>query len=182
MWPRPMPRAGARASRQWRFTATVPRHTALNTSMDAKKEPFGLDAGGLTVLAHVAAGQHAAEADLKALEAKMGEKVEVSAKQVIAEPHRSRDALKGIARASATPVLAVSTPMSLYGRRQRFGAESEWTAESRAPSPAGGARVDHAISSPLPDTRANITVGLYPTGQPGESSSGWPRRARPSPA
>ena len=56
----------------------------LNTSMDAKREPSALDAVGSRVLAHLAAGQAASEADLKALEAKISDKVEVTAKQVVA--------------------------------------------------------------------------------------------------
>ena len=54
----------------------------LNTSMDAKKEPSALDAVGSRVLAQLAAGQPAAEADLKVLEAKGGEKLEVTARQM----------------------------------------------------------------------------------------------------
>src|SRR5208337_1551913 len=56
----------------------------LNTSMDAKREPSALDAAASRVLAQLAAGYRAAEADVKALEAKIGEKLEVSARQVIA--------------------------------------------------------------------------------------------------
>jgi ribonucleoside-diphosphate reductase alpha chain len=140
----------------------------LNTSMDAKKEPSALDAAGTRVLAHVAAGQQAAEADLKALEAKMGEKVEVSAKQVIAAAASFQNALKEIARASATPVLAVSTA----DESLREGAKDP------AQDPNGPPR---AVRHRLPEERASIThkfsigghegyvtVGLYPSGQVGE--------------
>jgi ribonucleoside-diphosphate reductase alpha chain len=140
----------------------------LNTSMDAKKEPSALDAAGTRVLAQVASGQHAAEADLRALEAKMGEKVEVSAKQVIAAAASFENALKEIARAFAIPVLAVSTADEslLQG------------AKDPAQDPNGPPR---AVRHRLPEERASIThkfsiaghegyitVGLYPTGQPGE--------------
>jgi ribonucleoside-diphosphate reductase alpha chain len=56
----------------------------LNTSMDAKKEPSALDAVGARVMASLSANQPAAEADLKSLQAKIGEKLEVTATQVIA--------------------------------------------------------------------------------------------------
>ena len=52
----------------------------LNTSMDAKKEPSAVDAAGQRVMAQLAAGQPAAEADMKTLEAKISEKLEVTAK------------------------------------------------------------------------------------------------------
>src|SRR3954453_17779874 len=61
------------------FKGTQP----LNTSMDAKKEPSALDTAGTRVLAQMAAGRVPSEADVKALEAKIGEKLEVSAKQVL---------------------------------------------------------------------------------------------------
>ena len=56
----------------------------LNTSMEGKREPSALDAAGQRVMAQLAAGQPAAEADLKTLEAKISEKLEVSVKQVLA--------------------------------------------------------------------------------------------------
>src|ERR1019366_5020321 len=55
----------------------------LNTSMDAKKEPSTLDVVGSRVLAQLAASQPAVEADLKALEAGNGAKLEVSARQML---------------------------------------------------------------------------------------------------
>ena len=56
----------------------------LNTSMDdAKREPSPLDAAGGRVLTQLAAGEPGADDDLKALEAKAGEKLEVTAKSVL---------------------------------------------------------------------------------------------------
>src|SRR5208282_1631531 len=52
----------------------------LNTSMDTKKEPTPLDLAGARVLANLALGQPAAEADVKALEARSGDKLEVTSK------------------------------------------------------------------------------------------------------
>jgi ribonucleoside-diphosphate reductase alpha chain len=134
----------------------------LNTSMDAKKEASALDTVGSRVLAHLAAAQPAAEADVKALEAHGNEKLEVSAKQMMAAAAAFDNALDVIAKAAAAPAL---------------DANSE---------PAGNQAQDlngppRAIRHRLQDERASIThkfsiaghegyitVGLYPNGQPGE--------------
>jgi len=140
----------------------------LNTSMDAKKEPSALDAAGTRVMANLSAGQVAAEADLKALEAKIGEKLEVTAKQVIAASAAFQNALEEIAKAAAVPVIAASPTMSA----------AQMQAKDPAQDPNGPPR---AVRHRLPEERASIThkfsiaghegyitVGLYPTGQPGE--------------
>jgi len=130
----------------------------LNTSMDAKKEPSALDAVGSRVLSQLAARQPVAEADVKALEAKIGEKLEITARQVIAASAAFQYALDEIAKAAA-PV----TPSH---------------SKDPAQDPNGPPR---AVRHRLPEERASIThkfgiaghegyitVGLYPTGQPGE--------------
>jgi ribonucleoside-diphosphate reductase alpha chain len=137
----------------------------LNTSMDAKKEPSQLDAVGTRVLASLAAHQPAAEADLKTLEAKIGEKLEVTAKQVIAAAEAFQKNLEEIARAAAVPVLTATAAAATEIPRE-------------AQNPNGPPR---AVRHRLPEERASIThkfsiaghegyvtVGLYPTGQPGE--------------
>ena len=116
----------------------------LNTSMDAKKEPSPLDAAGSRVLAHLAAGQPAAEADLKALEAKAGEKLEVTAKQVIAAAAAFQHALDEIAKAAAVPVLTPSAALDAApGAGKAAAQDLNGAAARRAPSPAGGARLHH---------------------------------------
>ena len=77
----------------------------LNTSLDAKKEPTALDVAASRVLAQLATGQAAAEADVKALEAKVGDKLEVSAQPVVAAAAAFQKALDEIAKAAAVPVL-----------------------------------------------------------------------------
>jgi ribonucleoside-diphosphate reductase alpha chain len=138
----------------------------LNTSMDAKKDPSVLDAIGSRVLGHLAAAQPAAEADLKALDAKSGEKIEVTAKQLSVAATAFQKALEDVAKASAFMVLTTA----------------------KAAEPAEGVREVQDTNGPpravrhrLPEERASIThkfsiaghegyitVGLYPTGQPGE--------------
>jgi ribonucleoside-diphosphate reductase alpha chain len=137
----------------------------LNTSMDAKKEPSALDAVGARVLAQLAANQPVAEADFKVLEAKIGEKLEVTAKHVIAAAAAFQYALDQIAKAAAVPVLTASPVMTTQPK-------------DPAQDPNGPPR---AVRHRLPEERASIThkfsvgghegyitVGLYPTGQPGE--------------
>jgi ribonucleoside-diphosphate reductase alpha chain len=140
----------------------------LNTSMDAKKEPSALDAAGMRVMANLSAGQMASEADMKALEAKIGEKLEVTAKQVIAAAAAFQNALDEIAKAAAVPVITASPMMSA----------AQSLPKDPAQDPNGPPR---AVRHRLPEERASIThkfsiaghegyitVGLYPTGQPGE--------------
>jgi len=143
----------------------------LNTSMDAKKEPSALDVVGSRVLASVGAGHQPAEADLKALEAKISEKLEVSAKQVIAAAAAFQNAMEEIAKAAAVPVLTATPAPAPVAAAQERRTDSEQ-------DPNGPPR---AVRHRLPEERASIThkfsigghegyvtVGLYPTGQVGE--------------
>jgi ribonucleoside-diphosphate reductase alpha chain len=135
----------------------------LNTSMDAKREPSPLDAAGARVLAQLAIGEPAVEADLKALETGIGGTIEVSTKPIIAAANAFQSALDEIAKAAAVPVLQ-PTP----------DAAEESTAQDLNGPP-------RAVRHRLQDERASIThkfsiaghegyitVGLYPSGQPGE--------------
>jgi ribonucleoside-diphosphate reductase alpha chain len=138
----------------------------LNTSMDAKKEPSALDVAGSRVLAQLALSQPAAEADLKALQAKPAEKLEVNAKQVVAAASAFQHSLEEMAKAAAVPVIA--SPATFEANHSKDPAQD----------PNGPPR---AVRHRLPEERASIThkfsiaghegyitVGLYPTGQPGE--------------
>jgi ribonucleoside-diphosphate reductase alpha chain len=133
----------------------------LNVSMDAKREPSALEAVGSRVLGRLDAGQPAAEADVKALEAKPGEKLEVTAKSVALVASSFQCALAEIAKLAAAPAAAAQD------------AVSPETQDLNGPP--------RAVRHRLPDERASvthkfsiaghegyITVGLYPTGQPGE--------------
>jgi ribonucleoside-diphosphate reductase alpha chain len=146
----------------------------LNTSQDVKKsEPNALDTAGSRVLASLAAGAEAEEADIKALQAKISDKLEVSSKQVIAAAMAFQATVEALAKAAAIPNHAVTAPVA-------------------APVPAASSAVPvvpnqdlnappKAVRHRLPEERASvthkfsiaghegyITVGLYPTGQPGE--------------
>jgi ribonucleoside-diphosphate reductase alpha chain len=140
----------------------------LNTSMDQKKEPSVLDVAASRVLVHLAAGQKAAEIDVKALEAKPGEKLEVSAKQVLAAAASFQRALEEIAEAAAVPVLTSSAALESVQEPIKDAAQ-----DLNGPP--------RAVRHRLQDERASIThkfsiaghegyitVGLYPNSQPGE--------------
>jgi ribonucleoside-diphosphate reductase alpha chain len=135
----------------------------LNTSMDAKKEISAAEAAGQRVMAQLAAGQPAAEADLKTLEAKISEKLEVTAKSVVAAASAFQRAVDDIAKATSVPQMTAAlgleetpTPQDLNGppRAVRHRLQSE------------RASITHKFS--IAGHEGYITVGLYPTGQPGE--------------
>ena len=139
----------------------------LNTSMDSKKEPSALDAVSSRILTQLVASQPVSDADVKALEAKAGEKVEVTAKQVAAVAASFQKALDDVAKASAVMVLTASPAI---------GAASEPAREVQdlnAPPPAVRHRLQEERASithkfSIAGHEGYITVGLYPNGQPGE--------------
>jgi ribonucleoside-diphosphate reductase alpha chain len=133
----------------------------LNTSMETKKEATALDVAGQRVLAQLATGQPASEADLKTLEAKITEKLEVTAKSVVSAAGAFQRALEEIAKATTVPQMTAAlaeeqVPQDLNGPpravRHRLQAER--------------ASITHKFS--IAGHEGYITVGLYPTGQPGE--------------
>jgi ribonucleoside-diphosphate reductase alpha chain len=134
----------------------------LNTSMDAKKEPSALDAVGGHILAQMAATQPIPEADLKALEAKPGEKLELSAKQVAAAAAAFQKALDDNARAAAFMVL--SAPPAEPAREVQDPNGPPRAVRHRLQEER--ASITHKFS--IAGHEGYITVGLYPSGQPGE--------------
>jgi ribonucleoside-diphosphate reductase alpha chain len=142
---------------------TQPLNTSLNATTAAKKEPSPLDQAGGRVLAQLAAAQAPAEADLKALEAKAGEKVEVPARQMLAAAQAFQNALDEIAQAAAVPVITptparmpVEEPQDLNGPPRSV----------RHRLPEERASITHKFA--IAGHEGYITVGLYPSGQPGE--------------
>jgi ribonucleoside-diphosphate reductase alpha chain len=136
----------------------------LNTSLDAKREPSALDAAAGRVLSSIAAGQAAADADLKALEAKIGEKLEITAKQVIAASSTFQKSLDEIAKAASIPVIKVNpVPMAPAPEHQDLNAPPRAVRHRLQEERAS---ITHKFS--IAGHEGYITVGLYPTGQPGE--------------
>jgi ribonucleoside-diphosphate reductase alpha chain len=137
----------------------------LNTSLDAKKEPSALDVAAARMLSDMAAGRVAAEADVKTLEAKIGEKLELTAKQVIAAAGAFQKSLDEIAKAAAMPVIKPSAAPMMASKPEH----QDLNAPPRAVRhrlPEERASVTHKFS--IAGHEGYITVGLYPTGQPGE--------------
>jgi ribonucleoside-diphosphate reductase alpha chain len=145
----------------------------LNTSQDVKKaEPTALDAAGARVLVAMAAGSAVAEADVRTLEGKISDRLEVSSKQVIAAAQAFQATLDALASAEAR------------SSEIRTAAVKAVPAVPIAPAPIANQDLNappKAVRHRLPEERASvthkfsiaghegyITVGLYPTGQPGE--------------
>jgi ribonucleoside-diphosphate reductase alpha chain len=138
----------------------------LNTSNDAKakKEPSAQDAAGARVLASLASGAEAAEADLKTLEAKIADKLEISARQIVAAALAFETTLEALAKASAVKAApAVAPPAPAPIANQDLNAPPKAV---RHRLPEERASVTHKFS--IAGHEGYITVGLYPTGQPGE--------------
>jgi ribonucleoside-diphosphate reductase alpha chain len=139
----------------------------LNTSMDTKKEPSALDAVSSRVLAQLAASQPAVDADLKALEAKPSEKVELTAKQVAAAAAAYQKALDEVARASAVMVLTASPAIGAAPEPAREVQDLNSPPRAvRHRLQEERASITHKFS--IAGHEGYITVGLYPSGQPGE--------------
>jgi len=146
----------------------------LNVSMDAKKEtakkePSALDTAGTRVLVHLATGQPPSEADMKILESKIGEKLEVSAKQVVAAASAFQVALEEIAKAASVPVLTAAPAPAAPPERDSAPEQQDPNGPPRAIRhrlPEERASITHKFS--IAGHEGYITVGLYPTGQPGE--------------
>jgi ribonucleoside-diphosphate reductase alpha chain len=103
------------------------------------------------VLAAIASGHKAAEADLKTLEAKLADKVEVASKSVIAASTAFTAALASVAQSELPNSIdhADAPPRAV---RHRL--------------PEERASLTHKFS--IAGHEGYITVGLYPSGQPGE--------------
>jgi ribonucleoside-diphosphate reductase alpha chain len=124
---------------------------------EIKSTASQLDQAAERVLAALASGAAGSEADVKALEAKVSEKLEVSAKSVVASAQAFERAITNAVK---------------------LGRAAEAGAEAAAQDPLAPPR---AVRHRLPEERASlthkfaiaghegyITVGLYPNGQPGE--------------
>jgi ribonucleoside-diphosphate reductase alpha chain len=139
----------------------------LNTSMDEKKkEPSALDTLGARVLANLGAGQMPADADVRALEAKIGEKLEIGARQVIAAAAGFQNALEELATAAAVPILKTTPIMTSALPKDPAQDPNGPPRAVRHRLPEERASITHKFS--IAGHEGYITVGLYPTGQPGE--------------
>jgi ribonucleoside-diphosphate reductase alpha chain len=135
----------------------------LNTSMDARHEPSAIDLAAGRVLAQIAAKEPPAASDLAALEARTSDRLEIPAGLVAAAASAFQSSLAEIARAAAVPLLVpkpveeAAAPGQDQGRPPRA---------IRHRLPAERASVTHKFS--IAGHEGYITVGLYPSGEPGE--------------
>ena len=156
----------------------------LNVSSDAKssaQEPTAADLASARVLAALASGAGAEASDLKTLQSKGGDKVEVTTKVVVAAAESFQHTLQHLAQAATEAASAKAA-----------AAVAAVAAAARpatpAPAPAAPLEASQDLNAPpkavrhrLSDERASIThkfsiaghegyitVGLYQTGQPGE--------------
>jgi ribonucleoside-diphosphate reductase alpha chain len=136
----------------------------LNTSMDSRHESSALDAAGSRVLAQLAAGQPAAEADLKILEGKSSEKIELPALQVLQAAAAFQRTLEEIAKSAAVPTLQPSAAQDAVNPDAQDLSGPPRAVRHRLPGER--ASVTHKFA--LSGHEGYITVGLYPTGMPGE--------------
>ncbi|HEV2487411.1 MAG TPA: vitamin B12-dependent ribonucleotide reductase [Terracidiphilus sp.] len=139
----------------------------LNTSMDAKKEPSTLDVVGSRVLAQLAASQPAGQADLKALEAGNGAKLEVSTRQMLEAAAAFHKTLDDYARTAAIAVLTMEPTKSAATEPVREVQDTNGPPRAvRHRLQEERASITHKFS--IAGHEGYITVGLYPSGQPGE--------------
>ena len=139
----------------------------LNTSMDAKREPSALDVVGSRVLAQLGASQSATEADLKALEAGDGVKLEVSARQMLEAAAAFKKTMEDYAKTAAIAMLTASPAMNLGAEPAREVQDTNGPPRAvRHRLQEERASITHKFS--IAGHEGYITVGLYPSGQPGE--------------
>ncbi|MDR3742323.1 MAG: vitamin B12-dependent ribonucleotide reductase, partial [Terracidiphilus sp.] len=136
----------------------------LNTSMDAKKEPSVLDVVGSRVLAQMASSQAAVEADMKALEAGNGAKLEVSARQMLVAAAAFQKTLEDYAKTAAIAVLTTQPATAEPAREVQDLNGPPRAVRHRLQDER--ASITHKFS--IAGHEGYITVGLYPNSQPGE--------------
>jgi ribonucleoside-diphosphate reductase alpha chain len=121
-----------------------------NKAKESKRDPSVLDQAGERILAALSAGQGPADADLKTLEAKVTEKIEISSRSILDATNAFQAALASFAQLPTVKAQDLNAPPRAIRHRL----------------PEERASVTHKFS--IAGHEGYITVGLYPTGQPGE--------------
>jgi len=158
----------------------------LNVSSDAKSgahEPSAADLASARVLAALATGAGADASDLKTLQSKASDKVEVTTKVVVAAAESFQQTLQHLAQ-TATEAASAKAAAAVAAA----AAAARPVAPTPAPAPVAAHETTQDLNAPpkavrhrLSEERASIThkfsiaghegyitVGLYQTGQPGE--------------
>ena len=150
----------------------------IKNAKDAKESPIeALSQAADRVLASLVQGKPSAEADIKTLEAKVSEKLEVTSRSILAAANAFSEALTSITRVTSNDVAsgARSVPPSAQtgapGERSLLAGVEDQDVNSppravRHRLPEERASLTHKFS--LSGHEGYITVGLYPSGEPGE--------------
>jgi len=132
----------------------------LNTSQDegkkANPEAAALAASAERVLASMAVGNAASAKDVKALETKISGKLEVSARAIAEAAHTFEIAIQNAVKVEAVPVAPAPSAQNPNGPPRAV----------RHRLPEERASLTHKFS--IAGHEGYITVGLYPSGEPGE--------------
>ncbi|HYK35168.1 vitamin B12-dependent ribonucleotide reductase [Alloacidobacterium sp.] len=125
-----------------------------NKAKEIRHEASATDQSAERVLAAIASGKTAPEADLKTLEAKVSEKIEVTARQLLDATNAFTAALATLATNAADATRSDSRPAQGPPRAVRHRLPEE------------RASLTHKFG--IAGHEGYITVGLYPNGEPGE--------------
>jgi ribonucleoside-diphosphate reductase alpha chain len=141
----------------------------IRNAKDAKESPIeALSQAADRVLASLVQGKPSAETDIKTLEAKVSEKLEVTSRSILAAANAFSGALEAIANAGA-----IAEKIGVPHPSRSEGWDGDSAQDLNAPPkavrhrlPAERASLTHKFS--LSGHEGYITVGLYPSGEPGE--------------
>jgi ribonucleoside-diphosphate reductase alpha chain len=130
----------------------------------AKDSPIeALSQAADRVLASLVQGKPGAEADIKTLEAKVSEKLEVTSRSILAAANAFQSALQNVVFPSGADAGSSTRGVSLSAQEQDPNSPPRAV---RHRLPEERASLTHKFS--LAGHEGYITVGLYPSGEPGE--------------
>src|SRR5271170_3048265 len=142
----------------------------IKNAKDAKESPIdALNEAADRVLASLVQGKPSAEADIKTLEAKVSEKLEVTSRSILAAANAFQGALEAISSKVVIPSVAERSGAQSRDLDDRPADSQDVNSPPRAVRhrlPAERASLTHKFS--LGGHEGYITVGLYPSGEPGE--------------
>src|SRR5271154_4655670 len=136
----------------------------IKNAKDAKGNPIdALNEAADRVLASLVQGKPGAEADIKTLEAKVSEKLEVTSRSILAVANAFSEALQKAVILSGMNAGSSTRSVSPSAEEQDVNSPPRAV---RHRLPAERASLTHKFS--LGGHEGYITVGLYPSGEPGE--------------
>ncbi len=131
---------------------------------NAKESPIdALSQAADRVLAALVLGKPSAESDIKTLEAKVSEKLEVTSRSILAAANAFSEALTSITKVTSNDVASGTRSVPASAQDQDVNSPPRAV---RHRLPEERASLTHKFS--LGGHEGYITVGLYPSGEPGE--------------